>query len=309
MHKLASYIMSGRLRAITVVVGFAVLALILPPFALISGAALALVTLRTGPAEGLTILGLSSLAMALLGLAMALLGLGLLGQFWTGLAYSLFQWAPLLVLALVLRYTVSLATTFQVAIALGLLALFGAHYTSPDLPGYWESLLDQYLRPAMIQAEIPTESIDATLHQAAQYMTGSFVASMLLSMVFMLLLARWWQALLYNPGGFREEFTNLNLGYPAALLALGLFITAILSDATLMTELALVSLVMFFLQGVAIVHNLSAKSKNPAIWLIGFYALLIVVLPQMLAAVCVLGLIDTFTNIRARLKGPQQKNN
>jgi hypothetical protein len=299
MQKLATYIMSGRLQATTAVVGFAILAFPLPPFALFSGAALALVTLRLGAVYGLTILAYSALVMGLMSLIA-------LGQAWTGAAYSLLHWLPLTALALVLRYTVLLGLTLQVVIGLGVLAVLVAHLISPDLTEYWTSLLDKYLRPAMIQAEMPAETVDEVLHKVAHFMTGSFVASMQLSMALALFLARWWQALLYNPGGFRDEFLQLRLGYPAALVGLGLFAMAVLTNSTVMVELAVVGLLMFLLQGIAIVHSLCARTKTPAMWLIGFYIVLILALLRMLLAVCALGVVDNFVNIRTRLRGTRK---
>lgn len=297
---LASYIMTGRMHAITAVVGFAALAFLFPPSTLFSGAALALVTLRLGAAHGLVVLGGSTLAMLIISLLT-------LGQIWTGLAYSVSQWTPLMIFALILRYTVSLSLTLQIAIALGLLVVLGVHLTLPDSTQYWMQLLDQYLRPTMIQAQIPATSIDSAFEKAAQLMTGAFISSMLLSLALNLMLARWWQSLLYNPGGFRDEFIDLRLGTTAGVVALGLFLAALLTENHLFTELAMVSVALFFLQGVAIIHNISGRTKNPIIWLVGFYVILIFALIQMVAGVCALGVIDTFTNIRARLQKIQHK--
>lgn len=292
--------MAGRMQAVTAMVGFAVLAFIFPPSTLFSGAALALVTLRLGVTHGLVILCGSTLTMLIISLLA-------LGQMWTGLAYSVSQWLPLMVFALILRSTVSLSVTLQIAIALGLLAVLGVHLTIPDATQYWLQLLDQYLRPTMIQAQIPATTIDSAFEKAAQLMTGAFISSMLLSLALNLMLARWWQSLLYNPGGFRDEFINLRLGITAAVIALALFLAALFTEIHLLTELAMVSVALFFLQGVAIVHNVSGRTKNPIIWLVGFYVVLILALMQMLAGVCALGVIDAFTNLRARLQKMQQK--
>ena len=293
--------MAGQLQATTTVVGFAVLALIFPPLALFSGAALALVTLRLGLVHGFTVLGLSTSVMLLISLVV-------FGQAWTGLVYSLLQWLPLIVLALILRQSVSLSLTLQVAIALGLAVVCSVHLAVPDVAEYWKELLDEFLRPTMIQAQIPADSIDTAFNKAAQLMTGTFISSMLLSFSLVLMMARWWQALLYNPGGFRNEFLNLRLGYPAAITGIALFVAAILSNTILTTELAMVGLTLFFLQGVAIVHSVARKMKNPILWLIGFYVILIFAPIQMLAAVCVLGVIDTFANFRTRFQGLRQED-
>ncbi len=297
MHRLASFIMAGRLQATTAVVGFAVLALVFPPLMLASGAALMLVTARLGAASGVTLLGLSTLAAVILSQLVA-------GQPWLGALFATLQWAPGLVLALILRFTVSLDRTLQSAIALGLGALTVLQLWGPDLTPYWREVVEGLLRPALEQAELPAGTLDQTLDRVVRLMSGAVIASMLVSHTLSLLLARWWQSLLYNPGGFREEFLGLRLGRVPAALALALFALALLGHAPMLTALAIVGLVVFFFQGLAIVHNLSARTANPMLWLIGAYVLLMLALPQMMAALSAMGVLDNFVDIRSRLPAP-----
>jgi hypothetical protein len=297
MRRLASFIMADQLRATTVVLGFAALALVFPPLMLLSGAALMLVTARLGVGSGLALLGLSTLAS----LALSQL---VTGQLWAGLLFSLLQWAPAFVLALILRYTVSLDRTLLSAVALGLAGLALLYLWGPDLTPYWREIVEDYLRPALEQAELPAENLDQTLAKVVQLMSGAVIASMLVSHTLSLLLARWWQSLLYKPGGFREEFLGLRLGRVAAALSLLLFAGALLSQSPAMTALAIVALVMFLFQGLAIVHNLSARTANPMLWLIGAYVLLMLALPQMTAALSAMGVLDNFVDIRSRLPAP-----
>lgn len=297
MHRLASFIMAGQLRATTAVVGFAVLALLFPPLMLASGAALMLVTARLGAVSGLTLLGLSTLVAVILSQLV-------IGQPWLGALFGLLQWAPGFVLAMILRHTVSLDRTLQSAIGLGVGALALLQLGGPDLTPYWREIVEAYLRPALERAELPTESLDQTLTQVVQLMSGAVIASMLVSHTLSLLLARWWQSLLYNPGGFREEFMGLRLGRVPAAIALALFVFALFSQAPVLTALAIVALVVFLFQGLAIVHNLSARAANPMLWLIAAYVLLMLALPQMMAALSAIGVLDNFVDIRSRLPAP-----
>ena len=57
MKALASFILRGPSQAILVAVGTAVLAMMLPPLSVISGAVVALVTLRAGIPGGIVMLG------------------------------------------------------------------------------------------------------------------------------------------------------------------------------------------------------------------------------------------------------------
>jgi hypothetical protein len=296
MRKLAAFVMAGRWHAIGAVVGFALLGLIVPPLTLLSSAALGLVTLRLGATSGLSVLGLAVLALTVLSAVFT-------GRAWIGAAYGVTQWVPLLILALVLRRTASLVLTLEAATVAGLSVVLSVKYLTPNITPLWKTVLDDIVRPALMRADVPIVTIDALLQQAAQVMTGSFVAAMLLSLLLALLLARWWQALLYNPGGFREGFTGLQLGYPAAGFALALTVAALLTKNPLIIELSMVASVIFFLQGMAVVHTVSAKSGYPMVWLAGVYGSLLLALPQMMAGLAAMGALDAFADFRARLGG------
>jgi uncharacterized protein YybS (DUF2232 family) len=66
-------------------------------------------------------------------------------------------------------------------------------------------------------------------------------------------------------------------------------------------ELAVVFLLPFFFQGIAVVHGL----KNMLQWhvsiLIIMYGLMIIALPQVMALLTAIGLIDSFADFRKRL--------
>jgi hypothetical protein len=299
MDKLAAFVMTDHWRATGAVVGFALLGMIVPPITLLSGAALSLVGLRLGIAQGLSIIGLAVLVMAVLSTI-------IMGQPWIGVAFGLAQWAPLLGLALILRHTLSLALTLKAGTAAGLAAVLGTALLIPNIDSIWKAVLDDIARPALTRADVPVATIDAILQQAAPVMTGSFVAAMLLSLALSLLIARWWQALLYNPGGFRKEFLALQLGPLVAGLTLVLVAGALLAKASLLIELAMVASVMFFLQGMAVTHAAIASAAHPTLWLAGFYGLLLLALPQMMVGIAALGTVDAFVDFRARLGGKRR---
>lgn len=332
MLKLATFIMAGRIQASTAVVGFALLALILLPLTIVlgklglalvtmltlfSGASLALVTLRSGAVEGLATLTFATGLMVLFNYLFV-------ARVEAGLTYSLLQWAPLMVPALVLRQTISLSLAMVATIGLGMAVILIVHLIVPDLPQFWSELLNEYLRQALTQAESSADAIDAELQKATEYaarfMTGSLVASMLLSMSLVILIARWWQSILYNPGGFRDEFHKLSLGIFPAVVGLCLLVAALLSSASVLAELAVVSLVLFILQGVAIVHSLSSTAKNPSLVLGGFYTILVMaylvsgdmssifVFSAVITGLCALGVIDAFIDLRTRLQKHRQGN-
>jgi len=286
--------MAGRLQAVAIAVTFAVLALFLPPFSLISGAAVGLVTLRKGWQAGLSVLGLGAVVLALLSL--------MLRDPMIGLGYGLSQWLPIWLLATVLRQSGSWARTFQFGVGLLAFAVLMAHALVPDLDVLWQELLNQFLQPLLQQTSSKeAETLKAFVPQVSGLMTGIIAVSVFTSTILGLLMARAWQAQLFNPGGFGQEFQELRLGNWPAILTLVLFVLAVLLKQSALQELLILFLVPFFFQGLAVMHGLNRKFGWHAAVLIVMYVLMFIALPQMMAMLTATGLIDSFADFRRRL--------
>lgn len=300
MTGIASRVMAGRLPAVLIVVATMFVSLLLPPVLLLSGAALALVTLRRGPYEGALILGAASVAAFVLG--WLLFGhpgplAGVLPGFWL----------PVWGLAAVLRATVSLAAAFAVAAGLGWLVVTGFYALLDDPADWWQGWLAELLKPAFEQAGAggdAVQALDRLIAWVAPLMPGMIAANVVFSALVALLIGRWWQARLYNPGGFRSEFHGLRLGRGLALLTIVTGAAAFASGALWLQCLALPLAVIWLLQGLAVLHGL-ALLRGWSPWaLVLVYVLLLLLLPQAVALLCLLGLIDTWMNLRARAAPP-----
>ncbi|RUQ41902.1 MAG: hypothetical protein EKK69_00290 [Candidatus Competibacteraceae bacterium] len=304
MKALAAFTMRGRASAVLVMAVAAVLFWLFPPFMVVSAAALALVTLRRGAAESLLLLVLAGSAAT--GLAALVLGTP-----WPMLDVLLAGWLPLWLLALMLRATVSLARTLQVAAALGLVGVLLCYLVLGDPAAWWNSLLEPLrqeaarLGPTLPAAERDTlDRMLALLGEWAPFLPGHLASMILLNGLLALFLGRGWQAALFNPGGFRTEFHALRLGRPLAGLTLVLLAGALLSGWVPLTNLALPLSVLYTVQGIALVHALAfARSLSPA-WLLLFYLLLLPLLSQLVLA---LGLADAWIDLRARLRPKAQR--
>jgi hypothetical protein len=296
MRGLANFIMAGRLQAVTAAVGFAVLALFLPPASLLSGAVVALVTLRLGLGAGLTIAALGMAALVAMG---AVTGLG--PQF--GVLIGLAQWLAPLVFAEVLRRTVSWRLTLQGLLMATVLLVSMAHLVWPEQAVFWRSLLEQFMAPGLAEGGLTPTQIEEALEGIAGVMGGIIGLSLMLSTALALIIGRYWQAALYNPGGFGEEFRELRLGLWPAGLALGLIIAAMLAHSPLVGQLALVVVAMFIFQGLALVHGLARLFKWHAGWLVALYVLLVLppFSPYAVAMITAFGVIDSFADFRARV--------
>lgn len=298
MRLLAEFVMRGRSPAIAVVAVAALLSLLLPPLSYLSGAAVALVTLRVGPVQGLTTALMAALAVAVLSLL-------LFGSPWTGGAFLAVLWFPVWALAVSLRRTARLPRTLLLAGWFGAVLVVGFYLAVDDPAAWWRESLETVLAQAGGgQGDDP--QVMAALEPALGLMTGAAAAALLTSLLGSLCLARWWQSMLYNPGGFRREFHALQLGRGLTVATLALMALSTFGELPghqLAAELLVVAGVLFVVQGLAVVHGLVGRTGAGKGWLIGTYALLLLALPQMAMTLAVAGVADNWFDFRARFGG------
>lgn len=298
MQAIGQFALSGPFHAMLVVAGFAVVALILPPISILSGAAIALVALREGLKQALIVAVGAAVLLALSALLMQLPAT-------IGVVYGLGQWAPVIGLAWLLRQTISWSLTLQVALAFGLLGVLWVHVQVPDTAAFWQAKLEQLLRPMIEQSGSAAPGMLEGLASVSQYLTGVLFASLVLSSVLTLMLARSIQARLFNPGGFRQEFNELRVGRWVAVPALAVIAAAIVVSDPLPRDLALVLVAGYFLQGLAVVHGLGAQFNWPRGWMFGMYVLLVLFLWPLAMLFAGLGLVDAFANFRERARSAE----
>ena len=110
--------------------------------------------------------------------------------------------------------------------------------------------------------------------------------------------------MLFNPGGFRDEFYQLQLGKVAALVSLALMAVSLVPLGELAHaagEMMIVVLSLYMIQGFALAHAIVAKRKMHVAWLVALYVIPFILLPQLIAAIAILGLIDSWANFRNRV--------
>jgi len=83
------------------------------------------------------------------------------------------------------------------------------------------------------------------------------------------------------------------------LMALSLLPAGMISQVS--GEIMIVILTLFVIQGLAVVHAIVAKRKMHVVWLVALYVVPLIFLPQLIAAIGILGLIDNWTDFRRRV--------
>ncbi|MEY4718339.1 MAG: hypothetical protein RL563_957 [Pseudomonadota bacterium] len=300
MRFLADYIMKGRLQAMTVAATLALLSLAFAPASIVSSASVALVTLRRGAREGLYVLAFACLAATILSL---LLNIGY--QF--VLMYGLVLWTPVWLIAIVLREARNLGFALEIAISLGLLAVLGFYLYQPQTAQFWGQVLATMIQPILdANPEAPVEQIKQSAQLFAHFMTGAIAAGTVYSLTFGLFLGRWWQATLYNPGGFKSEFLSMRGHRPFAWASLLLLAVASLGSGALAEfcwNLIVVVVVFYTLVGTAVLHSAFASMKSGRFTVPLLYITLAVI-PHVMILMALCGLIDQWLDLRKKFSNP-----
>jgi hypothetical protein len=301
---LAAYITRGHLSAALVAVAAAAAALFFAPLGYVSGGAVALMTLVAGPASGLLVVAIAAVVTMLVGLLAA-------GDVAIGLGFAAVVWGPAWLVATVLRRTVSLPLAVMTAAGLGALLILGIHAAVADPAALWEGQLQQVFSALEQQGGGLDPSAEEAMRALAGVMTGALGAGVALSLALTLFLARWWQAMLQKPGGFRAEFHALRLDDRLAWVALAIAVGGAVAPGgagVVAGHLTLVLVVLYLLQGIAVVHGTAGARGLGWQWLALLYALLLLV-PYTIPVVAALGFLDTWLDVRRRLaptgNGPQ----
>jgi hypothetical protein len=120
-----------------------------------------------------------------------------------------------------------------------------------------------------------------------------------------LVLSRWWQALLYNPGGFQEEFHMLRLSPKLSLVCLSIFIAGLALGGNYQLWLRLASTPLL-IGGLAIVHYVVQHKGFGRQVLVGMYVGLFLFGPLLMVLLGALGAADSVMNFRTRLADDNQ---
>lgn len=281
MRALAEFIMRGRTQAILVVAGGA----LLPMLFWLSAAAGSLVLLRRGLSDALGILVWALLPA--------------IGWWWFGEPRTLLVVVGALALALVLRTTVSWVKVLLASVLVGVVfgLVLGSLFAEPiqAVAAELHKLMPQFMGSGWEQLSADEQA--QVLGLVVPVLTGLMASLLQIVTVLCLVLGRYWQASLYNPGGFGEEFRALRLPlWMAALLVAGM----LLGPSLGLPMLAPLCSVPLVFAGVALVHGLVAAKRLARFWLVGLYVTLVLFMQLVYPLLMVLAIVDSLFDFRGR---------
>lgn len=281
MHELAKLAMRGPTQAILL----ASITMLIPMMFWFSAAVVALVTLRKGFHQGAVVFFWATLPALVWFLSVQDPG-------------SLIVLGLSFMMANILRVTTSWQATL---VAGGLTSILLGWLTPMIMPGLIETLMalaDELFAELAKQSE---QNYDAQMQQGFQsLLIAGFASSFFGVAIGAMCLARSWQAKLYNPGGWQDEFHAIRIQPRLLLVSMLLFLVA--SALGLNPAVVVFTVLMgLILCGIALIHSYVAKKNLAVHWLIGFYLSIFLLFPTVIVLVAMLAIIDSFIDFRQRL--------
>lgn len=278
MRALASFIMRGRVQATLVVV----ISAVLPLLFWLSAAAGSLVLLRRGSKDASTVIAgglLAGLAVWVMGDPITFMVIaGALAL--AGLLRAEHPWSRVLVVSAVFAVAFSLVLDLALAPTFDALAKAFAE-AMPQVEGQ-PVLSGEVIRPLLVTSTAVTVQLFCVLA---------------------LVLARYWQAALYNPGGFGHEFRALKLPKQTMVALVAVMVVAPFIGPQFII-LASASSLVLVLAGIALMHGLVAQGRLAGFWLVGMYVTLPLIMQLIYPLLMVLAIVDSLIDFRGRKSPP-----
>ncbi len=277
MRAIAEFAMRGQTYAIAT----SMIAAALPLLGWLSVVIVALVCLRHGALAGSMVLLWTSLPV---GIAFYLVGD----------PSSAVVLASTFALALLLRQTVSWELVLVASIPLAAIgALLFDWLASGLLDGFAETYLE-YI--AQVDA-----AVQLTAEQARSILLGFLALGHAFAMLVWLIVARWCQSALYNPGGFGKEFRSLRLSPAVSAGLLIAMLVCFMFREQFGIWLPLLTVPLVF-AAIALVHWLMKVNELSKRWAVAFYATLVLLFQLAYPFLASMALMDSWFNIRNRVQ-------
>lgn len=279
-RRFGNYLLAKDMHASAAALIFGVLAFFGIPTGFMSVVILALVTLAKGARPGLMVLAWAALP------ALCLLYI----NHWDSLdLLSLSRFVLIWGFALLLRSKASWQRLLELEMLLGAAGVIIFHLFVPKVAEWWVSLLTGYFDKLELNhaLKLTPDQLKQFIAQVAPYATGSVAVGILLGVLLLLVMARFWQqSLILTKGSFGAEFCSIRLSHWDA----GVLFAAVLGcllQKTMALDLLPVVIFPFVVGGISLLHY-GINRKKPETLMGG--ALVNKVLIFVLAA-CYIGLL------------------
>ena len=141
------------------------------------------------------------------------------------------------------------------------------------------------------------ESLKIEKSSIAVFTTWTIVLNTFLGVA----IARWWQSIIFNPGGFKKEFQGIRLNRKLLIL---IFSILILSSAIFnqYSNWAYLSIFPLVVGGLSLFHWLVNEKHLGKVPIIFTYVFMVLFTPFVILILALLGTVDCFYNVRQKLR-------
>jgi hypothetical protein len=277
------------------VVGLA--ATLLLPFAqVISGSVIVLLTLQ----QGLRLALLEGAAALVVLAAISLIVGAPLEQL---LVNALLTWMPVMLLAALMAKSGSLALALQTAALVAIAVTLGFYVVLESPTVFWTDVLT---RLSAFFAEVGLQQqadlIASQKALLAPQMTMVVVSTSWSIVVLVLALGYALYRKLPGKSAAFGRFCDLNFGRVLALTMAVTSVAAMIAGVEWLQNVAFVAFVIFWVQGLAIVHWLHVEKSLHVVFVLGLYALIFVLNALVVVGLAAVGYTDAWFDFRNRKK-------
>ena len=252
---------------------------------------MSLVTLRKGAKEGIFVLVFALVPSIVY---------GIFGD-WTVAYYAIPAAFALWVLASVLHATHNWTWVLLAGVLITLFILAGMHLYMDDVNAWWQQKMMAYMQQAGKEVALSTEQQAVLMERMAVIGLGLQAALLLLVDLVWLCFARYWQALIYNPGKLQSELYSVRMPIWASIMMVLLCAVAWGLRVGIIVDIMPSLLLCFALAGLSVMHYMIKARQRSWIWFLLMYLAMFFLLPYMLVALLVVAVSDSVFNLRRRV--------
>ncbi len=287
MKALGNYILRTRVHAILAISILTLLSIFISPFSyFISGAPMGLAALRKGPVTGLQVAAGCLLLTALPAMALNL-------QPGIPIAFMATVWLPVILCAGLLRNTQSQGLMVLCAGTVGVFFTALIYVMLEDIQTWWHEWFEVWKQYA--ESEPARQQLEQAYQLISPLLSAIFASGFVISLIITMLLARWWQSALFNPGGFRKEFYALRLPRILVFPTLAGLLTLLLipgAASIALRDTVILMLVLYLFQGISVIHGFLYTRARSRVWLIVIYGLFFIMPRFILLFVSCAGIVN-----------------
>jgi hypothetical protein len=308
LHRFTKYLLTHRWQALVITFLTALISTFIPILGIISIAIAALMTLLKNAIEGAIFTAAATLPYFLAVFYTPQIPLAL----WAGVGVAVVSNVLTYVFAIMLLRKTSWSQLIQIAALIGVFVVSVLHLIYPHLADWWGTQLQAYYAQAkdalnLIASNSGDRKNDQylleTINITKQYATGLMAAAILFNAVLQLIVARWWQAIVFVPGLLKMELHNIRLSQLAGILFILSIGLAYWGNSVVLDIMPILYL-LFAMAGLSLIHFSFAlmHSKTRLFWLAIVYLALIFSLPTSVFFIAMIGLLDIWFDLRHKLK-------